>query len=166
MRRITLLLVTAALLLSAGAASAAEVPAELKERVKRGVLFPAVPGEARQLLMALEFTIGSVENAAHWAARTAASGQPDATKLDAEIARFNEMMNHLQNLVLYRVAEPKKRVAAVNEMLKFRLAFVECLNVVMEKSDDPNGKANLKRYGRAAGRAREPLEALAKLLGL
>lgn len=164
--RIAALLATLCLVLFAAAAPAAEVPDALKEKVKRGILFPAVPGEPRQLLMALEFTFGAVENAAHWAARTTAEGNGDTAKLDAEITRLNEMLNHLQNLILYRIADPKKRVAAVNELLKFRMAYVGVLTVVMEKSDDPNGKGNLKRYGKAAEQARKPLQELAKLLGI
>ena len=78
----------------------------LKARSAELLLQPKTKGTIPQLIMGVEFLFGNVEHTAHWAAREAHQGRtPDLAKLEAEVARFNQVLEQVHQQVLYGIPE-------------------------------------------------------------
>lgn len=148
------------------AAAGADPVADLQGRIAGALLQPAVEPTVEQVFMALQFQLGSVEHAAHWAGRGAHQGTVDLTRVTPEIDRLNKVWDQLHNYVLYRLADRKQRHEAVDLLLEMRRRAAETVRVVIEKSPDPNSRDNQKRYQKASRAFQETLGRLAALFGL
>jgi hypothetical protein len=110
--------------------------------------------------MALQFQLGSVEHAAHWAGTKAYSGVLDLSKVTPEIDRLNAVFDKIHNVLIYRITDRSVRFRALDRLLEARRLAIAMVHVVIEKSIAPNERENTRRYEKAAKTFKESLTKL------
>jgi hypothetical protein len=144
----------------------ADSPLEtLKGTVADLILKPKARGPIPEMVLAMDFLLGSVEQAAHWAGRKAHQGnQAELAKFEGELARFDELMGQIHQQVLYGLKDRQKRGKAVDILVEARLVLNERLQAVIDKAMTPNDQQARQGYDKACRRYADLMKDLVALL--